>query len=317
MNKFISKSIDPNRIQNKVIIDKIVKGFFLGVTLLCASVIIIVVLFIFVRGISPFIKNYNIDGVSYKVNPITFLFGSTWFQPPSIYGVGYIIINTLYIVLLALIFAAPISVLTALFIGKIAPKRTASILSYVIDILASIPSILYGLFGVGLINKLVSWLSNLVGYQSAGGISTLSTVLVLAIMIIPTITMLSLTSIRAVKNNVINGSLALGASPTQTNFKVILTSAKSGIFSGIILGVGRALGEATAVSMVAGNRGSGPTFNLFDTTRTLTSTMLMGLKETTGLDYDIRFSVGIVLIFVILITNLLLNGLKRKLGNIK
>ena len=95
----------------------------------------------------------------------------------------------------------------------------------------------------------------------------------------------------------------------------MLTSAKSGIFAGAILGIGRAFGEATAVAMVAGNKLFGPTFNLFDITRTLTSTMLAGLKETTGLDYDIRFSVGLVLMAVILISNLVLNLIKKKVGN--
>jgi len=107
--------------------------------------------------------------------------------------------------------------------------------------------------------------------------------------------------------------LALGTSEAQTNFRIVIPSAKGGSFSGIILGVGRALGEATAVSMVAGNAGSGPTFDLFDTTRTLTSTMLLGLKETTGLDYDIRFSVGIVLIIIIIVTNIILNRFKKRL----
>ena len=92
-------------------------------------------------------------------------------------------------------------------------------------------------------------------------------------------------------------------------------SAKSGIFSGVILAVGRALGEATAVSLVAGNARSGPTFNLFGITSTLTSTMLQGLKETTGIDYDIRFSLGIVLMVVIIVTNMVLNAVKRKVGN--
>ena len=111
-----------------------------------------------------------------------------------------------------------------------------------------------------------------------------------------------------------HGSLALGASPTQTNFKVVLVSAKSGIFAGLILGLGRAFGEATAVSMVAGNKMYGPTTNLFDITRTLTSTMLAGLKETTGLDYDIRFSVGIVLMILILFTNFLINKVIARIG---
>jgi phosphate transport system permease protein len=150
--------------------------------------------------------------------------------------------------------------------------------------------------------------------QTAGGISTLSTVLVLAIMIMPTRTLLSITAIKAVQKDVEQNSLALGATKMQTLFKITLVDAKSGIFAGIILGVGRALGEATAVSMVAGNAGTGPSFNIFNTTRTLTSTMLLGLKETTGLDYDIRFSVGVILIVLIIVTNLLLNFAKRKIG---
>jgi phosphate transport system permease protein len=218
---------------------------------------------------------------------------------------------------LAIAFAVPVSVLTALFISKMAPKRLGKIFTSVVELLASIPSIIYGIFGMGVITVLIKNISQFFGYQSAGGLSTLATVLVLAMMIMPTVTILSVTSMNAVKQNIINGSLALGASPTQTNFRVVLASAKSGIFSAIILGVGRALGEATAVSMVAGNRGSGPTFNLFDTTRTLTSTMLLGLKETAGLDYDIRFSVGIVLIVIILITNIGLNYIKGRLGDLR
>jgi phosphate transport system permease protein len=133
-------------------------------------------------------------------------------------------------------------------------------------------------------------------------------------MILPTITLMSVTSINAVNRDIELGSMALGATDTYTFFKISLPAAKSGIFAGIILGVGRALGEATAVSMVAGNAGTGPNINLFDTTRTLTSSMLLGLKETTGLDYDIRFSIGIVLIMVILISNMALNYVKKKVG---
>ena len=126
---------------------------------------------------------------------------------------------------------------------------------------------------------------------------------------------MAITAIQAVDKDLENASLALGATKTQTNFKVVLTSAKSGIFAGAILGLGRAFGEATAVSMVAGNKLYGPTFNLFDITRTLTSTMLAGLKETSGLDYDIRFSVGIVLLVVIFVSNFILNKVKDKVGN--
>jgi len=162
---------------------------------------------------------------------------------------------------------------------------------------------------------MVSKLADYWGYQTAGGSSTLATILVLAIMIFPTITVLAASAIKAVSQELIDGSLALGATATQTNFKVVLRDAKSGIFAGAILGLGRAFGEATAVSMVAGNKMFGPTFDLFDITRTLTTTMLAGMKETGGLDYDIRFSIGIVLIVIILIANFILNKVKDLTGN--
>ncbi|MFA5542302.1 MAG: phosphate ABC transporter permease subunit PstC [Bacilli bacterium] len=306
-----------NKYDKKSNYDKIMHLLLKFITLLCASSIILIVIFIFYKGIKPFTSEYLINENMYKVDFVKFLFGKTWFINPNIYGVGFIIINTFYIVIISLIIASFISVITALFIARIAPRILAKAMTYVIEMLASIPSIIYGVFGVGFITKLVKNLSSLFGYQSAGGISTLTTIIVLSIMIIPTVTMISITSIKAVKNDIINGSLALGATNTQTNFKVVLVSAKSGIFSGIILGLGRALGEATAISMVIGNKGNGPTFNFFDTSRTLTSTILLGIKETTGLDYDIRFSVGIILIVIIIASNLLLNYIKKRMGNLQ
>jgi phosphate transport system permease protein len=114
----------------------------------------------------------------------------------------------------------------------------------------------------------------------------------------------------------IDGSLALGASDIQTYMKVVLTAAKSGIFAGIILGVGRALGEATAVALVSGNLFAGIQLNPLGTTATLTSRMLLGIKDTTGIDYDIRFSIGLVLMAVIVITNLTLNFVMKRIGGV-
>ena len=158
-------------------------------------------------------------------------------------------------------------------------------------------------------------ISGVFGIQTLGGQSVITTALVLGMMIFPTITMVSINSIQAVKNELILGSLALGASKTQTNFKVVLKGAKNGIFSGIILGVGRALGEATAVSKVCGNAQVGPTFSLFDTTSTITTTILSGFNEASGMAYDVKFSLGVVLILIIISTNLVLNYVKKKVGN--
>ena len=304
-----------NQEERKLLTDKVFKYLCLVITLLSASIIIFVCMLIFIKGLTPFFKEYLIDGELIRINFFEFLIGTTW-SDPYYFGIGFILINTLYIVFLSLLIATPISVLTALFIVRRSPKFLGGILTSTTEVLASIPSIVYGIFGAGVITKFVKWIGEILNYQTAGGQSVLASVIVLAIMIIPTMTIVSITSIKAVKKDVINGSIALGASKTQTNFKVVLTSAKSGIFAGIILALGRALGEATAISMVIGHAINGPTFNLLDISRTLTSTMLLGLKETTGLQYDIRFSVAIFLIFIILFSNILLNYIKKRIGKI-
>ena len=303
--------------QRKNVIDKISKAIFLLITVICASVIFVVIGIILYKGISPFLKTYMVDNLKTRVNLLDFLTGLTWEKGSLDYGVLFILINTLYITFLSLLISVPISVLSALFIVRIAPRWLSKILISVTELLSSVPSIIYGLFGAGIITVLVKNLANIFNYQTARCLSTLANVIVLSMMIMPTITTVSITAIKAVKKEYIDSSLALGASKTQTNFKVVLTSAKSGIISGIVLGIGRALGEATAVSMVCGNALSGPTFNLFEITRTLTSTMLSGLNESTGLKYDIRFSIAIVLLILIIIVNLILNKVKKGLVDTK
>lgn len=298
----------------KLHLDKSIKIAFMAIAAICSIAIAIIAIFILYKGVLPFIKKYQISGNVYSVNFVQFLIRTRWYKSPNIYGAGFLVINTIYVTILALALAVPISIFTALFIVRIAPKHFSAFLNTVIELLASIPSVIFGLFGLGVVNKFVKQLSNIFGFQSAGGLSVLSTAIVLAMMILPTITMISITAIKAVKKDLIDGSLALGCSVAQTNYKVVLTTAKSGIFSGIILGVGRALGEATAVSMVCGNKTSGISLNPFDTTGTLTTTMLMGIHETTGLDYDIRFSVGILLIVIIFLTNFILNKVKNRIG---
>ena len=215
-----------------------------GAAFLSASAIIVILLFVGIKGIAPFLPGY----ANGQVNAVDFLLGTTWRQDQGIYGVGYIIINTLISSFGALLLAFPISVLTALFIAKIAPKSISQIMSTVVELLASIPSVVYGVFAAGSITALVKMLASQLGIVTAGGSSLLAVILLLAIMIFPTITSMAVTAIRSVDKEMELGSLALGATQTQTNFKVILSSAKSGIFAGAILGIGRAFGEATAVS---------------------------------------------------------------------
>ncbi|MEG0330206.1 MAG: phosphate ABC transporter permease subunit PstC [Longicatena sp.] len=313
MKNYVREHISTEKNEKKLQKDKRMRFVFMLAALISSSMIAVIIIFIAIKGVSPFMSDY-----AYGTQDLwSFLTGSVWRKDQGVYGVGFIVVNTLISSFGALLLAFPLSVLTALFIAKIAPKKVATIMISVVELLASIPSVVYGVFASGTITIMVSQLASNVGFVTAGGSSLLSVILLLAIMIFPTITSLSISAILAVDKEMELGSLALGATKTQTNFKVILTSAKSGIFAGAILGIGRAFGEATAVAMVAGNKMFGPTFNLFDTTRTLTTTMLSGLKETTGLDYDIRFSAGLVLMVVILCSNLLLNYMKRKVGNVK
>jgi phosphate transport system permease protein len=296
------------RRQAKKIYDLLIRNFFQLCAVLSGMALLVIIVFVVMRGIQPFLPNYTYG----QQNVVDFLFGLTYRQDQQLYGIGFVVINTLLSAFMALLLAFPVAVLTALYIVKVAPKPLAKVLSQVVELLASIPSVVYGVFAAGVLTKLVSTLATQFNQQTAGGSSLLASILVLAIMIFPTITAVSMSAIKAVGKDLEWGSLALGATETQTQFKIVLRSAKSGIFAGAILGLGRAFGEATAVSMVAGNKMFGPTFNFFDITRTLTTTMLAGLKETTGLDYDIRFSIGIVLMVIILGSNFLLNYLKDR-----
>jgi len=322
----IKDYITEKNIRNKNKIDKIMQRLFQVSAFLSASFIVLIIFFVSLRGLSPFFQTYV--GYNFQqgfvdlspVNPIRFIFGNYWLGGTlglsNDYGIGFAIINTLIVVVLAITIAVPISIATALFIAKIAPKPIASVIRTVVELLASIPSIIYGVFGLGVITNIVVNLANLSNSRTAAGLSLLSTVIVLAMMILPTITAVAETAIRSVDADLIKGSLALGATKMQTYIKVVISAAKSGIFAGIILGVGRALGEATAVAMVSGNLFRGININLFDTTTTLTARMLLGIKETTGLDYDVRFSIGLVLIAVIVITNFGLKFIMKKVGGV-
>ena len=316
--------VTKENIKRKNKMDAISQAFFMASAILSASFIVLIIVFIAFKGLSPFLLNY--EGYNFQqgtvtldpVNPISFLTGNQWLGGTlglsSDYGIGFAIINTLIVVFFAIMVSVPISVFTALFIAKVAPKQIANVMRTVVELLASIPSIIYGVFGLGIITQFVVFVSGFFNYQTAAGLSLMSTVIVLSIMILPTITAVSETSIRSVDKTMIDGSLALGASDIQTYMKVVLTAAKSGIFAGIILGVGRALGEATAVALVSGNLFAGIQLNPLGTTATLTSRMLLGIKDTTGIDYDIRFSIGLVLMAVIVITNLTLNFVMKRLG---
>ncbi len=305
--------VNKNSLKRRKVVDTFAKTVFRLCGFISAIMIVVIFVFIVQRGIQVFFPGYQFGNIDF----LSFISGFTWRQDQMIYGVFFIFINTLITAFGAALIAFPLSILSALFIAKIVPKRFKIIFTTVIELLAAIPSVVYGVFAAGVIVKWIDSFASALGYTTRGGNSLLAVIILLAIMIYPTITTMAITAIEAVPKETEEGSLALGASKTQTYFKVILGSARSGIVAGLVLGLGRAFGEATAVSMVAGNALVGPTLNPFDITRTLTTTMLSGLKETSGLDYDVRFSVGIVLMITIVITNFIIHRIKDKLGGEK
>lgn len=313
--------------------DGVVKGIFLFIALVCASVIVFITIFVLIQGLKPFMGSYpgeKPDQTGHE-NLSSFFVNTTFNVPPFDYGVAYLIVNTLYVTALSCVISIPLSILTALLITRIAPRTLGAIFQTGIELLSSVPSVIFGLVGAGMINPIVLALDRAINggaTVSAAGSSILSAVLVLAFMALPTMTMMSITAIKAVDINLIKASVALGASNSQTNFKIVLKAAQSGIFAGIILGLGRALGEATAIQMVIGNASGwlrnssneivvGNIFNPLAISSTLTTQMLSGMGEATvgSLNYDIRFSAGILLIILLLLIDTILNAVKNSIYN--
>ena len=275
--------------------------------LLCALVSVVSVLFIsffiFRKGL-PLFKS---------VSPVDFLFGTDW-SPSSEteprYGILPFIAGSIYVTLGALVLAVPVGILTAVFMSEIAGKRVAELMRSVVQLLAGIPSVIYGFFGVIVISRFIRDLFGGTGY------SMLSGSIILAIMVLPTIINIAEVTISSLPRNIKEGSLALGATRWQTILRVQLPAAKSGIIAGIVLGMGRALGETMAVLMVAGNAPIMPKGPL-SKVRTLTMNIVTDMGYASGDHMTALFSTSIVLFLFILILNLSVNIIKGKAEEIQ
>ena len=275
--------------------------------LLCALVSVVSVLFIsffiFRKGL-PLFKS---------VSPVDFLFGTDW-SPSSEteprYGILPFIAGSIYVTLGALVLAVPVGILTAVFMSEIAGKRVAELTRSVVQLLAGIPSVIYGFFGVIVISRFIRDLFGGTGY------SMLSGSIILAIMVLPTIINIAEVTISSLPRNIKEGSLALGATRWQTILRVQLPAAKSGIIAGIVLGMGRALGETMAVLMVAGNAPIMPKGPL-SKVRTLTMNIVTDMGYASGDHMTALFSTSIVLFLFILILNLSVNIIKGKAEEIQ
>ena len=285
----------------KYFLEKLSSKIFLACALLSVISLLLIVGFVFYKGANPFVSgDYSL---------LSFIFGSEWVPSEDKFGIFPMIVASIYATIGALVIGVPIGLFTAIFLAEIAPKRVAKIVSPAIQLLAGIPSVLYGVFGLAII---VPFLQDNLGL--ARGQSLIAVILVLAIMMLPTIVTVAETAIRAVPKSYREGSLALGVSEIGTIFKVVVPAAKSGIMAAIVLGLGRALGETMAVILVAGNSLIIPT-SLTDSIRPLTTNIALEMGYAAGTHQEMLFATGIVLFSFILILNFVLARLTAKGGH--
>lgn len=252
-----------------------------------------------------------------KVGVTELLFGTTW-KPTAAepqFGIAYIILSSIVGTAFSVLLGVPVGLMTAVFLTEVSGKRTAAVVQPAVELLAAIPSVIYGLVGMMVLNPAMYKLEKLVfagssTHQFTGGANVLSAVIVLAIMILPTVISVSASSLRAVPDSMRAASLALGASKMQTVFRVTIPAARSGILTGAVLGIGRALGEAMAINMVAGGSVNLPL--PFNSVRFLTTQLVSEMSYAEGTHRQVLFTVGLVLYLFILAVNLVLLKLRRK-----
>lgn len=275
--------------------EKGMKLLFFGAALVSIAAVILICVFLLASGI-PAIR---------EVGLFKFLLGTRWKPANNLYGILPMIVGSLYVTGGALLLGVPIGILTAVFLAKFAPKNIYTPLKSAVNLMAGIPSVVYGFFGLVV---LVPFIRETFGGR---GMSVLTASLLLGLMILPTIISVSETSIRAVPESYYEGGLALGASHEKSVFFTVLPAAKSGIFAGVVLGIGRAVGETMAVMMVAGNQAVIPS-SVLSGVRTLTTNIVLEMGYSTDLHREMLIGTAVVLFVFILMINLSLSLFKRR-----
>jgi len=297
MNENINR-VKNNSNKNKYLIESLTSKIFLLSAFISVISLLLIIGFVFYKGSIPFIfKGYSF---------IDFLFGREWVPSADKFGILPMILASVYATVGSLIIGVPVGILTATFIVEVAPKSLSKIISPAVELLAGIPSVLYGIFGLAFLVPNIQKVFNL-----PKGQSLLAVIIVLAVMMLPTIITVSETAIRAVPKSYKEASLALGASKTQTTFNIVLPAAKSGILAAVVLGVGRAIGETMAVILVAGNSPAIPS-SLMDSVRPLTTNIVLEMGYAFGTHQEMLFATGIVLFIFIIILNLILSMISNK-----
>lgn len=266
----------------------------------CTSVlaVLLICIFLFANGL-PTIA---------QIGPLKFLFGQEWKPSNNKFGILPMIVASIYVTGGAILVGVPIAVLTSVFMARYCPKRIYGVLKSGIELMAGIPSIVYGFFGLVLIVPLIR------DVFGGSGASMLAAIILLGIMILPTIVGVTEAAIRGVPESYYEGSLALGATKERSIYAVMLPAAKSGILAGIVLGIGRAIGETMAVVMIAGNQPRMPK-GLLKGVRTMTMNIVTDMGYATGLHRQALIATAVVLFVFILIINLSLSLLNRRSEN--
>ncbi|MDD5907355.1 MAG: phosphate ABC transporter permease subunit PstC [Clostridia bacterium] len=240
-----------------------------------------------------------------KIGPANFLLGTEWRPSNDIYGIWPMIVGSIYVTAGSLLIGVPIGILTAIFLARFCPKGLYKIIKPAVSLMAGIPSVVYGFFGLVVLVPLVRELFG------GRGMSILTASLLLGLMLLPTIIGVAETSIRAVPESYYEGALALGATHERSVFCAVVPAAKSGIFAGVVLGVGRAIGETMAIKMVAGNQPVVPG-SILDGVRTLTANIVIEMGYAADLHREALIATAVVLFVFILIINLSFSLLKRR-----
>ena len=280
---------------------KLKEGVMQVVFTLCACVSILAValicIFLFANGVPTL----------FKIGPLKFLLGTTWKPGNDIFGILPMILGSIYVTAGAILVGVPIGLLTAIYMSRFASPRINKIMLPAVQLLAGIPSVVYGLVGMIVLVPLIR-----TTFSLGSGACLLAAILVLSIMVLPSIINVSETALRAVPREYEEASLALGATAAETYFRVSLHAARSGVATAVVLGVGRAIGEAMAIIMVAGNVANMP--GLFRSVRFLTTGIISGMSYAPvgSLYQQALFSIGLVLFLFIMLINVFLNVFIKK-----
>lgn len=295
--------------KSKSLLEKTMAIIFLVCAFFAVAAVGAITVYMIISG-APALKEVGIADI---------LFGTEWAptaENPQ-YGILFIVLTSVVGTSLAILIGVPMAVLAAVFLSEIANPKVSKLVKPAVELLAGIPSVIYGLLGIVILKPAIYRLEEMIfkddpTHQMTGGANLLSAVLVLAIMILPTVVNVTESSLRAVPQNYRSSSLALGASKIQTIFKVVIPAAKSGIATAVVLGVGRAIGEAMAIVMVAGNSVNLPL--PFNSVRFLTTAIVSEMSYSEGTHRKVLFTIGLVLFVFIMIINIILNSTLKKSG---